>query len=86
MKADTIVVQGTIQLPGPASTLIESGMLQFLSGSAPTLTVNVATATSNIDSIPLDSTPVPSTSSTDDHEDHPRKPVLIALDGGGGEP
>jgi hypothetical protein len=116
VQGSTIVVQGKTRLPVPASTLIESGMLQFrpalcqttpyiplqtitplgpvpgacsapeYSLEAPTLTVNVATGTCNIDSIPLDSTLVPYKSSTADYNnDHPQKPVLIPLDGGSGE-
>jgi preprotein translocase subunit SecD len=113
---NTIVVQGNTRLPVPASTLIESGTIQFrpalcqttpytplqtsmplgplpsacsapeYSLKFPTLIVNVATGSSNLDSIPLDSTLVPYKSSTADYNnDHPQKPVLIPLDGGGGE-
>ena len=116
VKGSTIVVQGDTKLPVPASTLIESGTLQFrpalcqaapftpsqagttlgpvpgacsapeYSLTDPTLIVNVATGTSNIDSIPLDPALVPYKSSTAFYNnDDPHKPVLIPLDDGGGE-
>jgi SecD-like export protein len=53
---------------------------------APTLVVNTSTGNSNIDSIPLDPVLTPYKSSTPVYNDaNPNKPVLIPLDGGGGE-
>jgi preprotein translocase subunit SecD len=53
---------------------------------APTLTVDTSTGTSNITSIPLDPTLAPYRTSTAEYDDtHPKLPVLIPLQGGGGE-
>jgi hypothetical protein len=116
VRGRTIVVEETTKLPVPASSLVESGTLQFrpalctsdpfsapktgatpgpVPGACsapqyslmdPTLIVDPATGNSNIDTIPPDpALALYPSSTTVDNNDNADEPVLIPLDGAGGE-
>jgi hypothetical protein len=69
--------------PGPVPGACSAPQYSFM---APNLIVNVATGNSNLDTIAPDPALAPyPTSSAADNDDNPAAPVLIPLDGGGGE-